>query len=225
MKSSNLGYLACANALVLAACLWGMSATQEAQASQDEQATADLSHPARSALDAFSENLTSLSARFEQSTHEGDGYVIDRSSGVFYFQSPNHFRWSYSEPIAEIIVGDGEQLWHYDPSLEQATVRAQPSAADSPILALTNPSLMSEAYAIFSGERADLLEFVPKSSDAPIEQARVRMENGQPVAVEWADGFGQITRIVFSEMAVNPVLDSALFQFMPPAGVDVLEGL
>lgn len=225
MKFCKLGCLTSANIALLVAVLWSPSLVAVAQAGQVQQPLDDTTHVGRSALYAFSENLEGLSARFEQTTRDVGGYVIDSLDGIFYFQAPNRFRWAYSEPIPEIIVGDGERLWHYDPSLEQATVRAQPSAADSPILALTNPSMMGEAYSILPGDRSDTVLFLPKSTDSPISDAYVRIEDGQPVAVEWTDNFGQLTRIAFSEMAVNPNLDQALFQFTPPVGVDVLDGL
>lgn len=224
MKFSKFGHLTCANILLMVVYLWGVTTASQVSANQDKHSLTDTPHAAQSALDAFSENLQALSARFEQSTRDASGYVIERLDGVFYFQAPNRFRWAYSEPVPEVIVGDGAQLWHYDPSLEQATVRAQPSAAESPILALTNPSLMAENYSIMPGAQSDTVAFLPRASDAPIKEARVRMEGGRPATVEWVDNFGQITRIVFSGMVINPSLDQALFQFRPPVGVDVLEG-
>ncbi|HEY7907141.1 MAG TPA: outer membrane lipoprotein chaperone LolA [Wenzhouxiangella sp.] len=224
MRISKSGHWVCANIVLLVVLVVVLSASH-VSANQDEHSSINPPHAAQAALDAFAESLEALSASFEQSTQDASGYVIDRLDGVFYFQAPNRFRWAYSEPVPEIIVGDGERLWHYDPSLEQATVRAQPSAAESPILALTNPSLMAENYSIMPGEQSDTVTFLPKASDAPIKEARVRMEGGRPVTVEWMDNFGQVTQIVFSGMVINPSLDQALFQFRPPAGVDVLEGL
>ncbi len=179
----------------------------------------------RSALEAFSNDLESLTAKFEQSSIDGSGYLIEQLDGVFYFQAPNQFRWAYSAPMPELIVGDGEQLWHFDPSLEQATVRTQPPASDLPILALTDPAVMAASYAIEPDERPSTLRFIPTEADAPIAEAIVQIAEGRPAVVEWVDDFGQRTRIVFSDMRVNQWIDPAIFQFAPPPGIDVLEGL
>ncbi len=216
---------AVAHSMALAVLSLGMGAWTALHAHQSKPFTDQAPHAGTSGLYAFSEGLETLSAEFDQTTRDASGYVVERLEGVFSFKAPNQFRWAYSEPLPEIIVGDGAQLWHYDPSLEQVTLRAQPPAAQSPILALTSPSLMAENYAIVGGERQDIVEFFPKAEDAPIKQASVRMENGLPIAVEWQDNFGQVTRIVFSNMVLNPTLEPALFEFQPPNGVDVLEGL
>lgn len=178
-----------------------------------------------SALEAFSSGLKSLRASFEQSSTDGAGYVIEQLDGVFYFQAPDRFRWAYSEPTPELIVGDGKQLWHFDPSLEQATVRTQPPARELPILALTDPAVMAASYAIMSGDQPSALRLMPKDPETPIAEALVQMEEGRPVMVEWVDEFGQRTRIVFHNMKVNEFIEPGMFEFVPPAGVDVLEGL
>jgi outer membrane lipoprotein carrier protein len=40
--------------------------------------------------------------------------------------------------------------------------------------------------------------------------------------MELYDNFGQTTSIVFSNMRRNPSLPSELFNFVPPAGTDVI---
>jgi outer membrane lipoprotein carrier protein len=40
--------------------------------------------------------------------------------------------------------------------------------------------------------------------------------------MELVDGLGQTTRLSFDQIQKNPPLDPALFQFTPPAGVDVI---
>jgi outer membrane lipoprotein-sorting protein len=39
---------------------------------------------------------------------------------------------------------------------------------------------------------------------------------------ELKDAFGQVTRLTFSRLEQNPVIDSSVFTFVPPAGVDVI---
>jgi outer membrane lipoprotein carrier protein len=49
------------------------------------------------------------------------------------------------------------------------------------------------------------------------------MENGQLGGMELSDNFGQLTRIYFTNIQVNPNLNSDLFNFKAPKGADVFE--
>ena len=205
---------------VLGACLAGLAMTIKAS-----DAPANSPTNALGQLEAFSGTTQALQATFEQVTRDRDGYVIDRATGVFSFNAPNQFRWAYAEPFEEVIVGDGSLLWHYDPNLEQVTVREQPKAADSPVLVLTNFKLMQESYDIALGDDDNRVELTPQTARADIAMAWVVFTDGQPRVVGWEDRFSQTTRIEFQGLETNIDLDGGLFEFSPPAGVDVLEGL
>lgn len=179
---------------------------------------------ARERLDRFAEGLTALSAEFSQLTLDENGWPSDQSTGYLYFQDPDRFRWSYGEPFPQEMVADGEKLWHYDESLEQVTVREQPPAAESPLLVLTRPELLDRFYRIEASDDDHVLTFRPLSDDGEFEQASLFFINDTPAALELADRFGQLTRIELHDLIRNPELDPALFQFVIPAGVDVLEG-
>ena len=45
------------------------------------------------------------------------------SSGTFAFARPGKFRWSYDKPYEQLLVGDGDKLWIYDPDLNQVVGR------------------------------------------------------------------------------------------------------
>jgi outer membrane lipoprotein carrier protein len=179
---------------------------------------------ARSQLDRFAADLETLSGQFAQSTIDADGFISDASSGDIFFAAPDRFRWRYLEPFPQELVADGEHLWHYDESLEQVTQQDQPSALESPLLVLTQPELLDTFYAIRATGNPDEIEFRPLSEEAEFERARLMFADGLPVALEFNDNFGQITRIDLIDLVRNPELDPALFRFDPPPGADVLKG-
>ena len=41
------------------------------------------------------------------------------SSGKFYFARPDRMRWDYLEGQRQVVVGDGNNVWIYQPDLEQ----------------------------------------------------------------------------------------------------------
>ena len=187
-------------------------------------ATLAQAEDARERLDRFAEGLDRLSGEFEQVTIDGGGRVVEESTGRLYFQTPDRFRWNYSDPFPQEMVADGERLWHYDESLEQVTVREQPPASESPLMVLTHPELLDRFYRIEPDDDPDALKFVPLEADAEFEQARLLFDNGVPAGLELIDRFGQTTRLTLTNLQRNPELDEALFIFVPPPGADVLEG-
>lgn len=180
---------------------------------------------ARALLDDFARGLDSLSAEFSQITIDGNDEVVEESHGRMYFQAPDLIRWDYLEPFPQVIVADGEQLWHYDESLEQVTVRPQPAPGDSPMLVLTRPELLEKFYRMLPSNRPDQLRFEPLADQAEIEMARLTFRDGVPATLDLFDPFGQSTRLTLSNIERNPEIEPSVFEFEVPEGADVLEGL
>ncbi len=180
---------------------------------------------ARGLLSDFARGLESLQADFTQITVSAGGEVVEESTGRMAWQAPNLIRWDYLEPFPQIIVGDGEKFWHYDESLEQVTVRAQPAAEESPIFVLTRPKLLERFWRILPSERADQLRFEPLAEQSEVEKARLTFREGRPWALDIFDPFGQSTRLTLENIRRNPTIEPERFEFELPEGVDVLEGL
>lgn len=180
---------------------------------------------ARAMLNDFAAGLDSLSAGFTQITIQSDGEVVEESHGRMAYQAPDRFRWDYLEPFPQVIVADGEKLWHYDEALEQVTVRPQPSPEESPMLVVLRPELLENFYRILPSERPDQLRFEPLADNSEITMARLTFVDGAPAMLDIFDPFGQSTRITLENLRRNPDIPAGTFEFEPPEGVDVLEGL
>lgn len=211
-----MGMNALKNLLSFIASLWlGLMPFENLHAQPD----------ARELLDDFAEGLTSLTADFTQVTVDGSGEVVEESEGRMFYQAPDLIRWDYLEPFPQVIVADGEKLWHYDESLQQVTVRPQPAAADSPMLVLTRPELLEKFYRVLPSERPDQIRFEPLAEQAEIEMARLTFRDGAPNTLDIFDPFGQSTRLTLENIRRNPEIDPGVFEFEVPEGADVLEGL
>lgn len=180
---------------------------------------------ARAMLNDFAAGLDSLSAGFTQITIQSDGEVVEESRGRMAYQAPDRFRWDYLEPFPQVIVADGEKLWHYDEALEQVTVRPQPAPEDSPMLVVLRPELLENFYRILPSDRPDQLRFEPLADNSEITMARLTFVDGAPAMLDIFDPFGQSTRITLENLRRNPDIPAGTFEFEPPEGVDVLEGL
>ncbi|MGY6277568.1 outer membrane lipoprotein chaperone LolA [Methylomonas sp. MgM2] len=178
-------------------------------------------------LKAFLKTSASLSADFKQVTFNKAGQVSQTSTGQFYLSRPGKFRWNYLKPYTQEIVSSGGKVWFYDADLEQVTVkRLDDSLGSTPALLLTGEVDIDEKFNLEEQGNEDDLNWVrlsPKNEESGFKYILIGISHGQLGGMELSDNFGQLTRIYFSNIKLNPVLNDALFNFSPPNGVDVFE--
>ena len=116
----------------------------------------------------------------------------------------------------------------YDEELEQVTVKPLNQAiARTPAMVLSSGDSVARHYEVTDlGERDGLawLRLVPRAPDTDYEHMRLGFGGDVLRAMELEDGFGQITRLNFSDIDHDAAVDPAWFRFEPPPGVDVIEG-
>ena len=184
------------------------------------------SGPARSALERFANELERFQAGFTQTVKTQDGRIQDQTHGRVWLQSPDKLRWVYSGDFPEVIVADGKNIWIYDESLEQVTVKPQSDQVnDSPLMILADVSKLDEQFQVTElGELEDMLLLELKSLDSESEFERILLglvpDGIRMMAME--DAFGQRTDIYFENMLMNQPADPELFIFTPPEGADVV---
>ena len=174
------------------------------------------------------ETTRTLTADFRQSVESPTLASPLESHGTLAFEKPNRMRWDYAAPDPQLIVGDGETLWIYQPGDKQVIKAplAQAFQAQTPISFLAGLGRVERDFEA-SLERDEparwVLRLVPRKdtgigtltlmvrkADATVEEARV------------TDPLGTTTRIAFANERRNVPLDAALFRFTPPPGVDVV---
>jgi outer membrane lipoprotein carrier protein len=180
-------------------------------------------------VERFREYLRSThtaQADFEQQVFDRDQRLVQRSRGSFTLQRPGRFRWSYAQPYAQLIVGDGKRVWIYDEDLNQVTVRAMAKALGStPAALLAGAADVEGAFELSDAGARDGLEWVeakPREREAGFERIRLGLGTVGVQAMELTDHFGQTTLLRFSNFARNPRVDPDAFRFIPPKGADVL---
>jgi len=181
---------------------------------------------AREELERFAASLDRFQADFTQTVKTGDGRVQDQAEGKVWLQKPDRLRWVYSGEYPEIIVADGKNIWVYDESLEQVTVKPQSEeATDSPLMILADVSKLDQQFQVTElgdFEGMDLLELKSLDSESEFERILLGLvpEGIRLMAME--DAFGQRTEIYFQNVQVNAPADPGLFRFTPPKGTDVV---
>ena len=179
-------------------------------------------------LEDFLAKTQTLEASFQQTLRTHDGEVLQETEGKFYLNRPGKFRWDYKLPYEQIIVSDGERIWIYDVDLQQVTVQKQSvSLPSSPMALLQDSSKLYESFNVLSLDNHEgvyRLKLESKTSDSDFAEIVVGLDKNGLRFMQLHDQFEQVTDIVFSDIATNPILDSEIFEFIPPEGVDVFGG-
>jgi len=177
-------------------------------------------------LDQFMSSTLAATGEFEQRIYNRERKLVQESRGTLAFQRPGRFRWAYSKPYPQLIVGDGARVWVYDEDLNQVTVRKLDQAlgaTPAALLAGANDAL--KAFMLKDEGTRDGLEWVeavPRDKDSTFERIRMGFGFSGLERMELTDVFGQTTELRFRTLQRNPRVDPALFRFAPPKGADVV---
>ena len=189
-------------------------------------AVANEAGPARSELERFANELENFQAEFTQTVKSQDGRIQDQTQGQVWLQSPDKLRWVYTGEFPEVIVADGDNIWIYDESLEQVTVKPQSSQVNgSPLMILTDVSQLDTQFLVTElgdYEEMFLLELKSKDGDSEFERILLGLDSSGVRMMAMEDAFGQRTEIQFDNVIMNPTPDPDLYKFTPPAGTDVV---
>lgn len=176
------------------------------------------------ALKRFNDDADGISGTFTQTVRSKN--KTQSSSGSFKILRPGLFRWEYSKPYRQTIVGDGKTIWLYDTELKQVTKTDQNQAiGDSPAAILSNKTALDDSYSLKEDGSKNGIDYVlatPKKNNAGYRFIRIGFKGSELAAMELKDSFGNQTAISFGSLNTKPNLSRSAFKFTPPQGVDVL---
>lgn len=177
-------------------------------------------------IKSFVSEVRAAKTEFVQTVIDSSGKPVAQSTGTFLFERPGKFRWTYTKPYEQLIVGDGRKVWVYDKDLNQVTVKALGDAlGSSPAALLAGSNDLDRAYTFAQLPKKDGLEWVeatPTDPDSQFEKMRLGFRKANPESMELYDRLGQVTTIKFTRLERNPKLAADLFRFTPPEGADVV---
>jgi len=172
-----------------------------------------------------------------------NGKFVRAEAGEAYFLRPGKMRWDYQSPEKNIFVVDGTYTWFYSPADRTAT-RVPTKLSDdwrTPLAFLTSHIKLSKLCAKIeqqnegAAELGDVL-FRCELRGAPDDKLKADAQGKESVLFE-VSAEGDLRRLMvhqeagidmefsFTGWKWNPVLDKSLFQFTPPRGVAIVDGL
>ena len=176
------------------------------------------------ALKKFNNDADGISGSFTQTVQSKK--KTQTAHGTFKILRPGLFKWEYTKPYKQTIVGDGQTIWLYDVDLAQVTKSAQDQTiGDSPAAILSNKTALDSSYTLKEDGSANGIDYVlatPKKNNAGYQYIRIGFKGDNLAAMQLKDSFGNQTSITFGSLNTKPNLSRDAFKFTPPKGVDVL---
>ena len=171
-------------------------------------------------------------ARFEQELVVPLLGETTHSSGSLCQARPNLFAMRFDDPPGDLVVADGDYFWVYYPSSDprqvlQFAMEVRPGGLDFHREFLDSPEekyeLDYEGEATVQGRRAQVIHADPLG-DPGFRQARIWLDSERAlilrVRIEMENG--SVRTVTLSDIRLNPPPDPDRFQFVPPAGTQVI---
>lgn len=168
--------------------------------------------------------LKSFKAQFAQQVTDKQGQTVMQGEGTIALQQPMMIRWQQTNPDDTLFVSNGDKTFYFDSFAEQVTIMKTSSLIDStPFVLLTSkdPSQW-EKYSVLATNTG--FSVTPnKGVESQVEQLDIIFTSNQPGLSKLVvtDNSGQLSSFTFNDAKVNTTLDASIFEFTPPAGVEI----
>ena len=157
---------------------------------------------------------------------DNKGILLQQSAGQFTLKRPGKFIWNYRLPYPQIIVSNSKKIWIFDSELEQVSIKQYSEMlSGAPVALLDQRKKLEDDFVVTDAgivQGQNWVKLKPRSADSEFLEIHVGLANGNLKSMRLMDSFGQTTSIEFEQMQTNVPLEDTLFEFKPPAGVDVI---
>lgn len=170
--------------------------------------------------------IQSMQASFTQKIY-AKKRELSSSSGEMAFIRPGQFRWQTKEPMEQLLIADGKKIWTYDVLLEQVTVKQQTESmgAAAGLFLSDDKARLAHDFHVESEQQgvSEIFNLKAQLKQANIQRMTLQFKGARLERMDLYDQLGQHTVVRFKKAKMNLALSPKLFQFSPPAGVDVVE--
>lgn len=183
-------------------------------------------------LNAFVNNVSSMSSEFSQVVLDKKGLKLQDVEGVMLFKRPNKFRWDYLKPYQNQIISDGDRLFMYDQDLRQVSINPLAKVAGStPLLIIAGKNIekyftlrnIEDQVANEINQNIKWVEAVPIEEGGGFSKVILGLTENKLSVMKIVDAFEHTTTISFKNAKYNVTLVDNDFLFKLPTGVDVVQ--
>jgi outer membrane lipoprotein carrier protein len=190
-------------------------------------------HQLARAVDEHYNHLRSLQTDFTE-IYRGAG--AERSeSGTLWLKKPRKMRWEYRSPREKLFVSDGKAVWFYLPAERQLRKTDFKKLDDlrSPIAFLLGKTKLENELQGLSkvvdqaplSPANTLLRGVPKAMADRVSEVLLEITPSSQLArIVFTEVDGATTDFRFASPKEDLEVSDRLFRFIPPPGVELVEG-
>jgi outer membrane lipoprotein carrier protein len=170
----------------------------------------------------------SWSADFLQQTRSQAASMGTTARGKLFFLKPRAIRWDYEQPRQQFVI-NGDKAWLYVPEEKTIYLYNADQIINSPLVLSFFSGLgkLGEMFSISqlpteSGPPPRLrLQLLPREAESPVSQIFLWIDprSYQVVGIQTEDPLGNINKITFSNIQLNPPLQPSWFALEVPEGV------
>jgi len=185
--------------------------------------------PALDRVDTLLGNIETLAADVVQLIVESDGGVLEQSEIQMLLKKPDGFYWETLTPFPELIVTNGSTLWNYQPDLEQVVIEAWDNSRSELAAQLLSGNIESlggnyiiDNVTSVESEHQEF-ELTPRLADSIYQLISINFMHDELESIYLNSKNGQQTVWRFENVIRNTAIDDAMFQFVPPENIEIIE--
>ena len=172
--------------------------------------------------------ISTFEAKFTQSTYDQNQGLISKGSGSLQYKRPNLVRWITDYPVEQHIIINGQNIWIYDPDLEQVLVDNYSSASlsTSPLFMLMDTG--GDLITLYSIQRSldedkkTNFKLTAKTQSESIREIDISFLAGSLKSLS-IHTYDQVSNFFFINQSVNSMMDTSNFSFKIPPDTDVID--
>ena len=175
------------------------------------------------------QGIDTLAADVVQLIVESDGGILEQSNIRMYLKKPAGFYWETIDPFPELIVTNGVTLWNYQPDLEQVVIENWDSSRSELAAQLLNGQTenLTQEYTVellsVADQELQEFELTPLAGDNIYSRISISFIAAELDRIHLHNKNGEQTVWRFQNIRRNQPLADSLFEFEPPAGIEIIE--
>lgn len=177
---------------------------------------------ARAELQQKLASFDRFSASFSQQVFDEQGAPMQSAQGTMQLARPDRFRWHTVSPDESLIVSNGNDVWVYDPFVEQVSIAPLEQAIqNTPFLLIAGGDGRRWQQYDVARKGADYV-VTSKDPGELISQFSLRFDrNNRIQRFTVIESGGQRSEFTLKQVNTKPATAADTFTFTPPDGVMV----
>lgn len=183
----------------------------------------------------FFKKIKGFSGKFSLEYYDTLREKKDLSSGKVVYKQPGLMHWTYDPPNEMIMVIGSEKIWIVDPILENVAIQRldQVSQVDSLAFLLKGENIHEhfknttpKKKLLDSQPNMDELYLTPLKKNTNLVELQLGVDKKSLAIRQFIiiDPRNNYRKITFSNVAVNPEIQSSIFEYKVPEDMEIIDG-